>query len=73
MPSRRGREIVRPMPTTEPLRMCIAVDRAAAPVRGRVIADRGWERAFTGWTELFVAIQAVIADDNKGEAGAQDL
>jgi hypothetical protein len=62
------------MPTTEPLRMCIAVDRAAAPVGGRVIADRGWERAFTGWTELFAAIQAVIADDkDKGEMSAQDL
>jgi hypothetical protein len=74
MRSRRGHEIVAPMSNTEPLRMCIAVDRGAAPVRGRVIADRGAERAFTGWTELFAALEAVIADDNEnGGARAQDL
>lgn len=52
------------MSTAEPLRLCIAVDRGAAPVSGRVLAACGTERQFTGWTELFTALEAVIADDN---------
>jgi hypothetical protein len=62
------------MSTTEPLRMCIAMDRGAVPIRGRVTADLGWERRFSGWTELFTALQAVITEDNdKGGTRAQDL
>jgi hypothetical protein len=54
--------------------MCIAMERGAGPVSGRVIADRGSEREFTGWMELFTALQAVIADDEpKGEVGVQDF
>jgi len=57
------------MSAAEPLRMCIAVDRCAAPVSGRVIPDGGPQRAFSGWTELFAALHAVIADDHDQRAG----
>jgi hypothetical protein len=58
------------MSTTEPLRMRIDMDRGSAPVTGSVTADRGSERAFAGWTELFAALQAVIADDNNNSTGS---
>ncbi|MGH2894217.1 MAG: hypothetical protein ACRDPM_13285 [Solirubrobacteraceae bacterium] len=57
------------MADTDPLRMCITVDRAAIPVSGRVIAEPGSARQFTGWTELFAALQALIeADEQKRHA-----
>lgn len=62
------------MGATEPLTMCIAVDRRAMPVSGRVIPASGSERAFTGWMELFTALQAVLADDDeKGEVGVRNF
>jgi hypothetical protein len=62
------------MPTTEPLRLSIAVDRGASPVTGRLIAGGGAERSFAGWTELFAALQvAIAADEDEEEADAEAL
>ena len=62
------------MATAEPLRMSITLDRGAVPVSGCLTPRRGPERAFNGWTELFAALQAAIADGNtKEEVGGQDL
>jgi hypothetical protein len=55
------------MSIEEPLRLSIAVDRDAAPVSGRVIAAGGSERAFSGWTELFAALQVAIAGNDREE------
>ena len=42
----------------------------AEPLRMSITLDR----AFNGWTELFAALQAAIADGNtKEEVGGQDL
>jgi hypothetical protein len=62
------------MPTQDALRVCIDVDRRSLPVSGRVLTEHGSARCFTGWTELFTALEAVIADDNeRGDTRAQDL
>jgi hypothetical protein len=51
----------------EPLLLRVEVDREARPVSGRVASDDGALRAFAGWTELFAALQAAIADDEAKE------
>lgn len=59
------------MSTSEPVRVCIAADREAVPVTGRVIPERGAERQFTGWMELFAALQVVLVDGGEeGDPGA---
>jgi hypothetical protein len=71
MRSRRIRDSVPAMPNAQPLQIGIAVERRAAPVSGRVVTDRGPERRFTGWTELFAALQAVIAEANHQEGSTK--
>lgn len=61
---RRG-AIVAAMSATEPLRLCVDVDRRVSPVSGRVTAPGASELAFAGWTELFAALQAAIAQDQE--------
>ena len=62
------------MAIAEPLRMSITLDRGAVPVSGCLTPRGGPERAFTGWTELFAALQTAIAEDNiEEEVGGQDL
>lgn len=48
---------------SEPLQLCVEVDRDVSPVTGRVAVACGPERRFAGWTELFSALQAAIAGD----------
>jgi hypothetical protein len=56
------------MSAGEALQLCVEIDRDASPVSGRVAAGHGAERrAFIGWTELFAALQAAIADDHHKE------
>jgi hypothetical protein len=49
----------------------VTVDRDTVPVNGRVVAG-GAERTFGGWTELFIALTALI-DQRKDQPDAEDL
>jgi hypothetical protein len=57
--------------TDQSLELVVTVDRDAVPVNGRVVAG-GAERTFAGWTELFIALTALI-DRPKDQLGAEDL
>jgi hypothetical protein len=48
-----------------PQGLCIRVDveRDADRIHGHVVTEDGPARPFAGWTELFAALQTVIADD----------
>jgi hypothetical protein len=63
------------MPVTDPLQMCVRIERGVSPVSGCVVLGHSSTRVFIGWTELFAVLETAVADDNtKGEAGAaQDL
>jgi hypothetical protein len=55
------------VPAAEPIRLRVEVDRDLTPVTGRVVAEDRRERPFAGWTELFAALEALIADDESGQ------
>lgn len=50
------------MPATEPLCLRIEFDPGTTPVSGRLAAGVGAPSTFSGWTELFAALQAAIAE-----------
>jgi hypothetical protein len=57
------------MSGTEPLHLHVEIDPGVSPVSGRVTVG-GDERPFTGWTELFAALQATVTDDQIGRDGS---
>lgn len=50
------------VPVSNALRLCVYVDRGAAPVAGHVVIGCRDERGFTGWTELFSILQAAATE-----------
>jgi hypothetical protein len=53
---------------SEPLPLRVEVDRESELVTGLVSSADGPTRPFTGWTELFTALQEAIADDRQRRA-----
>jgi hypothetical protein len=53
---------------SQQLHLRVAVDRDASPISGQVTAGKSPTRSFAGWTELFAALQAAIADHPDKEA-----
>ena len=61
----------RPMASGQSLRIEVEVDIETSPVSGRCGQEGGSSRLFTGWTELFAALDAAVADARL-EAGISD-
>jgi hypothetical protein len=52
---------------SESLQLRVEVERGISPISGLVALERGPERPFAGWTELFAALEAAVADDQEKE------
>jgi hypothetical protein len=67
VPTTRRRDpdpgIVATMPTAEPLRVSVEIDRDVSPISGRIAVDGASGRSFAGWTELCAAIDAALVFD----------
>jgi hypothetical protein len=48
------------MPATERINVSLDIDRGTVPITGRLVAAGVAERPFTGWTELFSALETAI-------------
>lgn len=60
---RSARAIVAAMPTAEPFRVCVEIERDVMPISGRIAVEGAAERPFSGWTELCAALDAALAGD----------
>lgn len=50
------------MPVAESLSLRIEFDLGTTPVSGRLAAGLGPPTSFSGWTELFAALQTAVAE-----------
>jgi hypothetical protein len=50
------------MPPTKRINLSLDIDRDTVPISGRLAAAGVTERPFTGWTELFAALETAIGD-----------
>ena len=50
------------MPVIEPVVLRVEFERDASPVTGQVAGLAAPDRPFQGWTELFAALQAALAE-----------
>jgi hypothetical protein len=50
------------MSSGQSLRIEVEIDVETSPVSGRCGQEGGSSRPFTGWTELFAALDAAVAD-----------
>jgi hypothetical protein len=65
---RPAQAIVAAMPTAEPFRARVEIDRGVTPISGRIAAEGAAERPFSGWTELCAALDAALAGDRATHA-----
>lgn len=54
------------MTSGQSLRIEVEIDIETSPVSGRCCQEQGPPRSFTGWTELFAALDAAVADARLG-------
>lgn len=50
------------MSSGQSLRIVVEIDIETSPVSGGCCQEAGPARPFTGWTELFAALDAAVAD-----------
>ncbi|MGH2909212.1 MAG: hypothetical protein ACRDK8_07955 [Solirubrobacteraceae bacterium] len=56
------------MPPDQSLWISLEIDVETSPVSGRCCPEGHLPRPFTGWTELFAALDAAVSDARQGAA-----